>query len=44
MTILNANIPKINLVCEISKATVKTISRQVEDVTKGHIIKNGCII
>ena len=33
---LNTNLPKINLVHKTRKATVETILKQVEYVTKGH--------
>ena len=31
------NIPKISLVCKTGKATVETISKQLEYITKGHM-------
>ena len=34
---LNINIPQKSLVCETRKATVETISKQLEYITEGHI-------
>ena len=37
LTMLNRNIPQMNLVCKTRKPTVATILKQLEYVTKGHI-------
>ena len=37
ITVLNKNTPQMSLVCETRKATVETILKKLEYVTKGHI-------
>ena len=37
ITVLNLNMPQKSLVCKTRKATVETISKQLEYITKGHI-------
>ena len=36
-TVLNINVPQMNLFLPIRNSTVETISKQLEYVTKGHV-------